>query len=142
MIEFILAVLAHLSRCLAGMLLNKTCKVGCAAKIQSVSRGLWPIVLCRSTQFGFDAIGARSADRRPSPGCGAAGAGQMGRCDTKLLGVMGHCGSFQLWRSQVGKNREISRIDAFCFAGECSGGESLASFPYLDQALVRAQCCV
>jgi len=34
MIKFILAVLAHLSRCLAGMLLNKTCKVGCAAKIQ------------------------------------------------------------------------------------------------------------
>jgi hypothetical protein len=44
----------------------------------------------------------------------------MGWCDTKLLGVMGHCGSFQLWRSQVGKNREISRIDAFCFAGEFS----------------------
>ena len=34
MIEFLVAALAHLRRCLAGMLLNKTCKVGCAAKIQ------------------------------------------------------------------------------------------------------------
>jgi hypothetical protein len=37
----------------------------------------------------------------------------MGRCYSKLLGVLGHCGPFQLWRSQVGKNREISRIVAF-----------------------------
>ncbi len=33
MIGLLLAALAQLRRCLAGMLLNKTCKVGCAAKV-------------------------------------------------------------------------------------------------------------
>ena len=45
MIEFLLAALAHLRWCLAGMLLNKTCKVGCAAKVQ-VCRDVFCRLFC------------------------------------------------------------------------------------------------
>ena len=45
MIEFLLAALAHLRRCLAGMLLNKTCKVGCAAKVK-VCRDVFGRLFC------------------------------------------------------------------------------------------------
>jgi hypothetical protein len=124
MIEFLLAALAHLRRCLAGMLLNKKCKVGCAAKVQ-VCRDVFGRLFCVDQR----GLGLMQSARGQLIGgshtcCGAAGTGQMGRCYSKLLGVLGHCGPFQLWRSQVGKNREISRIDALCFSGECSGRES------------------
>jgi hypothetical protein len=45
MIEFLLAALAHLRRCLAGMLLSKRCKVGFAAKVQ-VCRDVFGRLFC------------------------------------------------------------------------------------------------